>query len=147
MYGIIITKSSHGTLATHLCVYYDGRLDCNYSVSSLDRKQEGQCQWKQKHIDNTRRLKRSVKASIKLSLSRRALDMRLQRLIKGQPGTYGVVYKGKNTHTGAIVALKKIQFESEGEGVPPSAIREISLLKELQHDNIVRCASELLDDI
>ena len=98
-------------------------------------------------MDTTRRLKRSVKVSIKLSLSRRALDMRLQRLIKGQPGTYGVVYKGKDTRTGAIVAMKKIRLESEDEGVPSTAIREISLLKELQHDSIVRCASESLNDI
>ena len=73
-----------------------------------------------------------------LALARSALDMRLQRLIKGQPGTYGVVYKGKDTRTGAIVAMKKIRLESEDEGVPSTAIREISLLKELQDDNIVK---------
>ena len=52
-------------------------------------------------------------------------------------GTYGVVFKGKNTKTGEIVAMKKIRLESEDEGVPSTAIREISLLKELQHPNIV----------
>ena len=52
-------------------------------------------------------------------------------------GTYGVVYKGKNKKTGRLVALKKIRLESEDEGVPSTAIREISLLKELQHANIV----------
>lgn len=54
------------------------------------------------------------------------------------PGTYGVVYKGKNKKTNKLVALKKIRLESEDEGVPSTAIREISLLKELQHPNIVR---------
>jgi hypothetical protein len=39
-----------------------------------------------------------------------------------------------------IVALKKIRLEAEDEGVPSTAIREISLLKELKDDNIVRCA-------
>ena len=53
-------------------------------------------------------------------------------------GTYGVVYKGKNKKTGALVAMKKIRLESEEEGVPSTAIREISLLKELAHPNIVR---------
>jgi hypothetical protein len=38
-----------------------------------------------------------------------------------------------------IVALKKIRLEAEDEGVPSTAIREISLLKELKDDNIVRC--------
>ena len=33
--------------------------------------------------------------------------------------------------------MKKIKLESEDEGVPSTAIREISLLKELQHPNIV----------
>jgi len=53
-------------------------------------------------------------------------------------GTYGVVYKAKNRETGDIVALKRIRLESEDEGVPCTAIREISLLKELNHPNIVR---------
>ncbi|KAJ7221948.1 kinase-like domain-containing protein [Mycena rebaudengoi] len=46
-------------------------------------------------------------------------------------GTYGVVYKAKDTTTNTIVALKKIRLEAEDEGVPSTAIREISLLKEL----------------
>jgi len=53
-------------------------------------------------------------------------------------GTYGIVYKAKNKETGDIVALKRIRLESEDEGVPCTAIREISLLKELNHPNIVR---------
>jgi cyclin-dependent kinase len=36
------------------------------------------------------------------------------------------------------VALKKIRLEAEDEGVPSTAIREISLLKEMQDPNIVR---------
>ena len=55
-------------------------------------------------------------------------------------GTYGVVYKARNRVTDEIVALKRIRLEQEEEGVPSTAIREISLLKELKHENIVRCA-------
>lgn len=58
-------------------------------------------------------------------------------------GTYGVVYKGKHKRSGKIVALKKIRLESEEEGVPSTAIREISLLKELQHPHIV-CLEDVL---
>ena len=36
-----------------------------------------------------------------------------------------------------MVALKKIRLEVEDEGVPSTALREISLLKELSHPNIV----------
>jgi len=61
-----------------------------------------------------------------------------QKIDKLGEGTYGVVYKAQNIETGQIVALKRIRLESEDEGVPCTAIREISLLKELHHDNIVR---------
>ncbi|KAG6829203.1 Cyclin-dependent kinase A-1 [Tricholoma furcatifolium] len=53
-------------------------------------------------------------------------------------GTYGVVYKARDTQTNVIVALKKIRLEAEDEGVPSTAIREISLLKELNNENIVK---------
>jgi cyclin-dependent kinase len=61
-----------------------------------------------------------------------------QKLEKIGEGTYGVVYKARDRTTGQIVALKKIRLESEEEGVPSTAIREISLLKELDHPNVVR---------
>lgn len=55
-------------------------------------------------------------------------------------GTYGVVYKARDltTKDQRIVALKKIRLEAEDEGVPSTAIREISLLKEMNDPNIVR---------
>lgn len=59
-------------------------------------------------------------------------------------GTYGVVYKARDVTTNQIVALKKIRLEAEDEGVPSTAIREISLLKELKDDNIVRYVARSL---
>jgi len=53
-------------------------------------------------------------------------------------GTYGVVYKARNEKTGDLVALKRIKLDSEDEGLPATAIKEISLLKGLDHPNIVR---------
>lgn len=47
-------------------------------------------------------------------------------------------YRSRNKETGEIVALKKIRLEAEDEGVPSTAIREISLLKEMKDDNVVR---------
>ncbi|XP_007645558.1 cyclin-dependent kinase 3 isoform X2 [Cricetulus griseus] len=61
-----------------------------------------------------------------------------QKVEKIGEGTYGVVYKAKNKATGQLVALKKIRLDAETEGVPSTAIREISLLKELKHPNIVK---------
>lgn len=46
------------------------------------------------------------------------------------------MYKGRNRNTGQLVALKEINLDSE-EGTPSTAIREISLMKELKHENIV----------
>jgi len=61
-----------------------------------------------------------------------------QKIEKLGEGRYGVVYKAQNKETGEIVALKRIRLDNEEEGVPCTAIREISLLKELRHPNIVR---------
>ncbi|EAW06574.1 cyclin-dependent serine/threonine-protein kinase CDC28 [Aspergillus clavatus NRRL 1] len=62
-----------------------------------------------------------------------------QKIEKIGEGTYGVVYKARElTHPNRIVALKKIRLEAEDEGVPSTAIREISLLKEMSDPNIVR---------
>ncbi|GLH05238.1 Cyclin-dependent kinase 1 [Gryllus bimaculatus] len=61
-------------------------------------------------------------------------------------GTYGVVYKGKHKRTGQIVAMKKIRIENEDEGIPATAIREISLLKELQHPNIVSLEDVIMEE-
>lgn len=46
------------------------------------------------------------------------------------------MFKGRNRQTGELVALKEIHLDSE-EGTPSTAIREISLMKELKHENIV----------
>ena len=59
-----------------------------------------------------------------------------QKIEKIGEGTYGVVYKARNRLTGGHVALKKIRLEAEDEGIPSTAIREISILKELQHPNM-----------
>lgn len=61
-------------------------------------------------------------------------------------GTYGVVHKAKDVDTNEIYALKAIRLESEDEGIPSTAIREIALLKELQHPNIVRLVNVLHTD-
>ncbi|EGF84113.1 hypothetical protein BATDEDRAFT_36457 [Batrachochytrium dendrobatidis JAM81] len=62
---------------------------------------------------------------------------RYVRLEKLGEGTYATVYKGKSCQTSETVALKKIHLNAE-EGAPSTAIREISLMKELKHMNIVR---------
>ncbi|KAI5609665.1 cyclin-dependent kinase 10 [Silurus asotus] len=52
-------------------------------------------------------------------------------------GTYGIVYRARDTHTNEIVALKKVRMDKEKDGIPISSLREITLLLRLRHPNIV----------
>ncbi|KAG0167852.1 Cyclin-dependent kinase 10 [Apophysomyces sp. BC1034] len=60
-----------------------------------------------------------------------------QKLNRVGEGTYGVVYRVKDTKSSQIVALKKIRMERETDGMPISSLREISILKRMRHPNIV----------
>lgn len=61
-----------------------------------------------------------------------------QKLEKIGEGTYGIVYKVKDIKSNQLYALKKIRLQAEEEGTPSTAVREISLLLELNHVNIVQ---------
>ncbi|GAA5936569.1 uncharacterized protein JCM15063_001924 [Sporobolomyces koalae] len=84
-------------------------------------------------------------------------------------GTFGVVYKGirgkenevvsaeerevekQNWHRGLrvkkgdVVALKQIIFHNEGDGLPITSVREIRILKQLDHPNVVPVVDMALD--
>ncbi|EGX92493.1 serine/threonine-protein kinase BUR1 [Cordyceps militaris CM01] len=53
-------------------------------------------------------------------------------------GTFGEVHRARSKKTGAIVALKKIIMHNEKDGFPITALREIKLLKLLNHVNVLR---------
>lgn len=59
-----------------------------------------------------------------------------QRIMQVGEGTYGKVYKAKNTITGKLVALKKLRLQGEREGFPITSIREIKLLQSFDHPNV-----------
>ncbi|RPB03488.1 Pkinase-domain-containing protein [Choiromyces venosus 120613-1] len=52
-------------------------------------------------------------------------------------GTYGKVYKASNGVTKELVALKRIRMESERDGFPITAVREMKLLQALKQNNVV----------
>lgn len=52
-------------------------------------------------------------------------------------GTFGEVSKARSKKTGRVVALKKILMHNEKDGFPITALREIKLLKQLHHPNIL----------
>jgi serine/threonine protein kinase len=80
--------------------------------------------------------------------NRRALDyavrFRKEKLVGA--GTYGKVYRALDVSDDPprLVALKEIRLDAEDQGIPSTALREISLLRELDHPNVIKCASLLL---
>ena len=52
-------------------------------------------------------------------------------------GSYGEVFKAQRRHTSDLVALKRIRLGHEGEGFPITTVREVQLLRQLRHPNVV----------
>eukprot|EP00485_Elphidium_margaritaceum_P009826 CAMPEP_0202694692 /NCGR_PEP_ID=MMETSP1385-20130828/8486_1 /ASSEMBLY_ACC=CAM_ASM_000861 /TAXON_ID=933848 /ORGANISM="Elphidium margaritaceum" /LENGTH=306 /DNA_ID=CAMNT_0049350585 /DNA_START=110 /DNA_END=1030 /DNA_ORIENTATION=+ len=52
-------------------------------------------------------------------------------------GTYGAIYRACHIKTGEYKALKKLYMDDVEEGIPSTTIREISIIKQLCHPNIV----------
>ncbi|KAG8887765.1 serine/threonine protein kinase, CMGC, CDC2/CDK sub [Tulasnella sp. 332] len=61
--------------------------------------------------------------------------------VKLGEGTFGEVFRARHYVTNADVALKRILSHNENQGLPITAVREIKLLKMLNHPNVV----ELVD--
>ncbi|KAM3913598.1 cyclin-dependent kinase 4-like [Leptodactylus fuscus] len=56
-------------------------------------------------------------------------------------GAYGTVYKARDLQSGKFVALKNLRVQTNENGLPPSTVREVALLKRLEHfdhPNIVK---------
>lgn len=61
-----------------------------------------------------------------------------EKLNRVGEGTYGIVYRARDTKTNEIVALKRVRMEREKDGLPISTLREINLLINLRHENVVQ---------
>ncbi|GFH08899.1 protein kinase domain-containing protein, partial [Haematococcus lacustris] len=69
----------------------------------------------------------------------RQIQEKYEVLSKAGEGTYGVVYKAvSRADPSHLVAIKEMRHDEQEEGVPSSALREISLLLDLDHTNVVR---------
>ena len=66
------------------------------------------------------------------------IDQRFRILETIGEGTYGMVYKAFDLTLNKVVALKKVKVEHSDEGIPSTALREISLLRELDHVGIIK---------
>ncbi|KAL0332619.1 UNVERIFIED_CONTAM: Cyclin-dependent kinase E-1 [Sesamum calycinum] len=57
-------------------------------------------------------------------------------------GTYGLVFLAKiKSNRAKSIAIKKFKQSKDGDGVSPTAIREIMLLREISHENVVKLAN------
>lgn len=77
--------------------------------------------------------------------SKKPLGKIHERFTRFEPigsGAYGVVYKARDKQReNSVVALKKVKLnndETDEDGVPSSSLREIGLLKDLRHPNVLR---------
>jgi len=61
-------------------------------------------------------------------------------------GAFGKVYQAIDTKINCVVALKLTELEGDGNdgGVPAVSLREMSVLKEMDHENIIKYKCELL---
>jgi len=53
-------------------------------------------------------------------------------------GTYGTVFRAISNRTGEIFALKKIKMQQSKDGFPITSLRELALLMEIDHQNVVK---------
>lgn len=53
-------------------------------------------------------------------------------------GAYGCVYKARMLVTEVIVAVKTIRMSIEDDGISSTTLREITILKNLDHQNIIK---------
>ncbi|CAF0761502.1 unnamed protein product [Brachionus calyciflorus] len=69
------------------------------------------------------------------------VEKRYEKLNFLGEGQFATVYKARDNETGTIVAIKKIKFGNRVEaadGINRTALREIKLLKEISHVNIIK---------
>ncbi|XP_005092368.1 cyclin-dependent kinase 10 [Aplysia californica] len=60
-----------------------------------------------------------------------------EKLNRVGEGTYGIVYRARDMETNRMVALKKMRLETQKNGIPVTGLREINILLNLHHENIV----------
>jgi len=84
------------------------------------------------------------KAAYKLPKIRTIEDFECDQTKIGE-GTYGKVFKAYDKQNGQVVALKQIQITQGDQGLSVTSVREIKLLKSLDHENIVKLKEVVLD--
>lgn len=53
-------------------------------------------------------------------------------------GAYGVVLRCRHNETKEVLAIKKFKESEEDENVKKTTVREVKILKVLEHQNVVK---------
>nr|pir probable protein kinase (EC 2.7.1.37) cdc2/cdc28-related - Trichomonas vaginalis [Trichomonas vaginalis] len=61
-------------------------------------------------------------------------------------GTYGSVFRATHIPTDQPVVLKLVRMDLEEDGIPPSSVREVCILKSLNHPNILHFREVICKD-
>ena len=61
-----------------------------------------------------------------------------EKILEIGQGTFGTVFKARDKIKNEIIALKKVKMTIETEGFPITSLREIQILQELNHSNIIK---------
>ncbi len=69
---------------------------------------------------------------------KKVLDMKWEKKDKIGEGSYGNVYKGVDIKNDRIVAIKKIKSPITEDGISVDTLREILILRNMEHSNIVK---------
>lgn len=103
-------------------------------------------------FQRTLRLSKLIPILSPSPLPRRRISEKYAPVGKIGEGTYGLVYKARMVqnsqikHTESYVAVKKFKSFKSGDGISPTAIREIKLLRELKNPYIVDLVDVMLDE-
>jgi serine/threonine protein kinase len=76
-----------------------------------------------------------------------AAFLNYERQDKLGEGTYGVVYRAVHRPTGDTVAIKIMRTDQESEGVSPTTLREMAILRCLNHPNTIRLRDATVSEV
>ncbi|KAI5815149.1 kinase-like domain-containing protein [Pyronema omphalodes] len=77
----------------------------------------------------------------------RHVEETYERLNHIEEGSYGIVSRAKDMHTGEIVALKRLKLERETDGFPITSLREVTTLMAARgHVNVVKLREVVMGD-
>ncbi|XP_055332013.1 uncharacterized protein LOC129583969 [Paramacrobiotus metropolitanus] len=153
-------KAHHAGLFTEHAGNYDLRklydewrasLAVGYKVPRLCRLEQAKLPVLQEHVKRrlsqhsasspptfrARNDQKSTRLNIRNDSDKTGAGSRYECLAKIGQGSYGNVYKCRDRETGRVVAIKKFIESEDNPSIKKIAFREIKILKQLHHPNIV----------